>query len=168
MDNDSKRVRYGNTAGKQVSMNIYHIADWFLSKEPMTHKKLQKLCYYFKAWGLALYGKDLLPGYEFQAWVHGAVSPELYRGYKDYGWCDIPMTEDNSFLFDKEQLEILDSVWSSYGEMSADEIALQTRIEEPWIKARGGIGEFETCTNVISNEDMKNYYKALYEANQGE
>ncbi len=34
--------------------NIFDVADWFLSKEAMPHKKLQKLCYYYKAWGLAL------------------------------------------------------------------------------------------------------------------
>lgn len=26
--------------------SVYDIADWFLSKEEMAHKKLQKLCYY--------------------------------------------------------------------------------------------------------------------------
>ena len=42
---------------------IFDVADWFLSKEAMTPKKLQKLCYYYKAWGLALYyyyDEDLL------------------------------------------------------------------------------------------------------------
>ena len=27
-------------------LNIFDVANWFLSKEEMTHKKLQKLCYY--------------------------------------------------------------------------------------------------------------------------
>lgn len=38
-----------------MTYSILDIANWFLSKEPMTHKKLQKLCYYAQAWGLALY-----------------------------------------------------------------------------------------------------------------
>ena len=39
---------------------VFDVSDWFLSKESMTPKKLQKLCYYYKAWGLALYDEDLL------------------------------------------------------------------------------------------------------------
>ena len=35
--------------------SVFDIANWFLTKGQMTHKKLQKLCYYAKAWYLALY-----------------------------------------------------------------------------------------------------------------
>lgn len=30
--------------------SIFDIAGWFLEKEPMPHKRLQKLCYYALAW----------------------------------------------------------------------------------------------------------------------
>ncbi|WFQ91019.1 hypothetical protein MFERI13461_00453 [Mycoplasma feriruminatoris] len=33
------------------------ISDWFLSKESMTPKKLQKLTYYAEAWALALFNQ---------------------------------------------------------------------------------------------------------------
>ena len=41
----------------EVKYSIGNIADWFLSQSSMTHKKLQKLCYYLQAWSLALYKK---------------------------------------------------------------------------------------------------------------
>ena len=81
---------------------IYEVAEWFLSKGSMTPKKLQKLCYYYKAWGLALYGKDFLPDSQFEAWVHGPVNPKLYRKYKRYYWQEIPQEQDNSEKFNEQ------------------------------------------------------------------
>ena len=147
---------------------IFDVADWFLSKASMTPKKVQKLCYYYKAWGLALYDQDFLPDDEFQAWVHGPVCPKLYQKYKNFGWNDIPKTQDNSELFADNEREVLESVWLTYGEMSANALEVQTHVEEPWRMARVGVGEFENCENPITNESMRAYYKKVYEANQGE
>ena len=87
--------------------DIFDVATWFLSKASMTPKKLQKLCYYFKARGLALIDDDVLPGVDFQAWIHGPVYPPLYAKYKDFYWNFIPEAEDNSDKFTKQELEIL-------------------------------------------------------------
>ena len=86
--------------------SIFDIADWFLSKEPMTPKKIQKLCYYYKAWGFALYTKDMIPGYEFEAWIHGPVNPALYQRYAEYLWQDIPRKEDNSSQFTEKEIDL--------------------------------------------------------------
>ena len=45
-----------NSEGSVFMATIFDVADWFLSKEAMTPKKL---CYFYKAWGLALYDEDL-------------------------------------------------------------------------------------------------------------
>ena len=42
-----------------TEMGVEIIAKWFLSKQSMEHKKLQKLCYYAQAWHCALEGKTL-------------------------------------------------------------------------------------------------------------
>ena len=34
---------------------VMDVANWFLSQSSMTHKKLQKLCYYAQAWHCALH-----------------------------------------------------------------------------------------------------------------
>ena len=147
---------------------IFEVADWFLSREPMTPKKLQKLCYYYKAWGLALYDEDLLPESKFEAWVHGPVNPELYQKYKGYLWKDIAQKPDNSPKFTKKELELLKSVWETYGGLTANGIEVQTHMELPWRKARGDSHEFASCRTEIENEDMANYYRQIYEEQQGE
>lgn len=55
-------------------ISIFDIADTFLSIEPMTHKKLQKLCYYAQAWHCALENEPICSA-SFQAWIHGPVCP---------------------------------------------------------------------------------------------
>lgn len=147
---------------------IFDVADWFLSKEAMTPKKLQKLCYYYKAWGLALYDKDLLPEDEFEAWIHGPVNPALYAVYKNYFWNDIPQKADNSNLFNERELDLLGSIWLTYGDMTANALEAQTHTEEPWRKARLGLEEFASCTTIISHDDMQNYYRREYAEYQGE
>lgn len=147
---------------------IFDVADWFLSKEAMTPKKLQKLCYYYKAWGLALYGEDFLPDTQFEAWVHGPANLKLYRKYKSYYWQGIPQRPDNSEKFTEHELEILKSVWLSYGDMTANALEAQTHAETPWRRARADTDEYENSTRVIRNRDMMKYYRALYEAHQGE
>ena len=149
-------------------VTIYDVADWFLSKEAMTPKKVQKLCYYYKAWGLALYDEDLLPGYEFEAWVHGPVNPKLYSMFKGYLWKEIPMTKDNSRYFSEKEIELLESIWLTYGELTSNALEAQTHIDFPWRNARVGLNEFSHSNAQIKHEDMKNFYKTVYQQNQGD
>ncbi len=147
---------------------IFDVADWFLSKEAMTPKKLQKLCYYYKAWGLALYDEDLLPRAKFEAWVHGPVNPALYQRYLGYMWQDIPQKPDNSAKFTEKEIELLESVWLTYGDMTANALEAQTHTEHPWRNARIGLSDLEKCKAPISNDDMRNFYRIVYRQNQGE
>ncbi|KAA0967473.1 DUF4065 domain-containing protein [Streptococcus cristatus] len=142
--------------------SIFNISDWFLSKEAMTPKKLQKLSYYFEAWSHALFNDSLISDTTFEAWVHGPVSPELYSRYKEFGWNDIEQTEDNSDLFDNKTLDLLESVWITYGSKSANELEALTHSELPWINARKGLGETEPSHEPINAEDMKEYYRSIY------
>ena len=157
-----------NSEGSVFMATIFDVADWFLSKEAMTPKKLQKLCYFYKAWGLALYDEDFLPKSRFEAWVHGPVNPELHQKYMDYYWNDIPKKDDdNSAKFSENKLDVLGSVWLSYGDMTDNAIAAETKVG-PWRDARVGVKDGEVCTNQLNNEDIKRYYKRLHEAHQGE
>lgn len=149
--------------------DVFDVANWFLHKEAMTPKKIQKLCYYYKAWGLALYDKDLIPDAKFEAWVHGPVCPKLYSKYKSYGWNDVPQIEqDNSDLFDEKEIDVLESVWLTYGEMSANALEAQTHVEDPWRTTREGFPDSQNCSKVISNNKMKKFYKAIYKEGQGD
>lgn len=109
-----------------------------------------------------------MPDSDFQAWVHGPVNPQLYAKYRDHGWNDIPQREDNSALFDEKARDLLESVWLTYGDMSANALEAQTHTEEPWRAARRGVPDFENCTVTIDPALMTTYYQRVYREEQGE
>lgn len=142
--------------------SVLDVTDWFLSKESMTPKKLQKLSYYFEAWGNALYHTSLINDTHFEAWANGPVSPELYSKYREYEWTLVPEKEANNSKFNKDALELLESVWVTYGDRSANELEALTHKEEPWRAAREGLDDEEPSNNVIDPEIMKRYYESIY------
>lgn len=142
--------------------SVFDVADYFLSIEAMTPKKLQKLCYYAEAWSHALLKRGLIQDSHFDAWVHGPVSPELYQKYKSYKWTEIEKVESNQDNFDEIDLELLESVWDTYGEFSANDLEAMTHDELPWQNARIGYGAYDNCNVVIEAEDMRTYYSRLY------
>lgn len=144
-------------------MTVFNIAKWFLSKESMTPKKLQKIVYYAYAWFLTLMNEDdanienkLFDNY-FEAWVHGPVCPTLYAEYKTYGYKEIPkVTEKIEFASDVE--EILEQVWDVYGGYSAGQLESISHQESPWKNAREGCSAYGICTNKIQETDMYKCY----------
>lgn len=141
--------------------DIQDLANWFLAKEPMTHKKLQKLCYYAVAWGYALMDKPIVKDGEFEAWVHGPVSEKLYKIYKKYGWNNIQMVK-RAPEFPSDVEELLESVWDTYGDKDGNELEALSHSEEPWIEARKGLKEDERGDSVIEPKTMKAFYKSIY------
>ncbi|BAK99691.1 hypothetical protein OBV_24930 [Oscillibacter valericigenes Sjm18-20] len=138
---------------------ITEVAKFFLQKEKMTHKKLQKICYYAQAWFLANHGEPLTPDH-FEAWVHGPVSPVLYAKYREWGWEPISIPEDNQPYFENPRIaDYLELVYKTYGKYSGDELETFTHNEEPWKKARNGYSPSDYCRNTISTVSMKDYYK---------
>lgn len=138
---------------------IFYLAEAFLSIESMTHKKLQKLCYYAKAWYLALYDENLVDA-PFMAWVHGAVQPNLYQKYKAYGFNYIPQVLDTRNI-PEEFLNFAKDIYDSYGHLDGDELEKLNHNEAPWIKARGDAKPWQSCNAVISEDDMRTYYRSL-------
>lgn len=137
--------------------DVRNVAQYFLSKESMTHKKLEKLCYYVQAWYLANFGVAMMPN-RFEAWVHGPVSPDLYAQYKNWGWAQIPRYQDNSILFSELEIDIMDKVYETYGGYTGDELENLTHAELPWQNARKGCSPSEYSRNPISMKDMRDYY----------
>lgn len=142
-----------------VEGDIFTLAKAFLVISSMTHKKLQKLCYYAKAWYLALNDTNLIQE-QFEAWIHGAVQPDLYQKYRSYGFQEIP-----SVIFDQtipeEFLSFACEIYKSYGSFSGDQLEIINHKELPWIKARQDLKPWENCNNIISEDDMKIYYRSL-------
>lgn len=140
---------------------IQTIANWFIDKEPMTHQKVQKLCYYAQAWSFALRDTPLVDE-PFEAWVHGPVSPALYEEFQDPCWKTVNRIPGYDLSIGSDDIDLLEDVWITYGDQSGNALESLTHSEPPWILARGGLGPYEKSHRVISAESMKDYYKRIY------
>lgn len=155
------RLIFLNGGKRMNRIGVLDVANFFLSKDSMTPKKLQKLTYYAEAWHQALYQRPLIHDESFQAWVHGPVAPSLYRRYKQYGWNPIPKKEID-IDFDDESISILESVWETYGDQDGNSLEALTHSEAPWRNARAGLEPNDNSNVVISTDDMRNYYRSIY------
>lgn len=141
-------------------MKVKEVSEFFLSKEGMTNKKIQKLCYYAQAWFYALYNKKLF-NERIEAWVHGPVCPQLYKEYAEFGYQEIPKINKKIEMQENEK-NVLEQVWKIYGELGGDELEVLTHREQPWIEARKGIDNRRPSNEEILPEKMGRYYKEKY------
>ena len=149
-------------------ITIFDVANTFLSFESMTHKKLQKLCYYAQAWHLALEGDPLL-NEEFQAWIHGPVCPLLYDKYKKYGWQEIENKDVPENIINNDEIfEFLKQIYEIYGELNGNELEILTHMEEPWQVARQGLEPWQASRNPIDLNVMRTYYLEEFERSQND
>lgn len=146
---------------ENVHLSYNTVADWFLAKSKMSPKKLQKLVYYFQAWGNALLHYPVIDDTQFEAWPHGPVSPELYQEYKMYGWTEIEQHDPVS-VESEDLVELLESVWITYGDKSANELEALTHSESPWRNARGALGQWDHSNEPITDDDMRSFYASIY------
>ena len=140
------------------------VADYLLSEcrergEVLTNLKLQKLLYYADAWYLALRGRPLFRE-RFQAWVHGPVLYSEYRRFKDYQWRPISEEIERPALSPSVE-QHLDEIIDLFGSETAVALELMTHRERPWIEAREGCGDTDPCTNHISLETTRDFYRAM-------
>lgn len=149
-------------------VSVLDVAKAFLHMETMTHKKLQKLCYYAQAWHLALFDGEPLVNTRFEAWIHGPVSPELYSEYKQFGWNPIPMESQYPTNINSNKIEFLENVYESYGQLSGDQLEMLSHMEDPWLKTRGDLPEWQACDRCIEEELMKVYYQNEFEKRQND
>lgn len=156
-------------ANPSTVTDVKHVAEAFLSIESMTHKKLQKLSYYAYSWYRVLYGEMLFTN-NFQAWVHGPVSPTLYQEYKVYGWKEIDKINDFEVKNERDYhvLDFVRQVYESYGHLTGDELEYITHKETPWIEARGNLEDLEPSTNPILDENILKYFNMVRENGQQE
>ena len=144
---------------------VFNISDWFLQELPdITNKKIQKLVYYAYAWHLVFNNESTeylsirLFSNEFQAWVHGIVTPSLYFKYKNYGSGVLPVDNIHLSPFSEDELYILKQVKDVYGKYNGDELEYINHQESPWLNARRGLSPYAPSENAISDIDIFNCY----------
>ena len=140
--------------------SIANVAEYLLTKAPMSPKKLQKLCYYAYAWHLAVRAERLFSE-RFEAWVHGPVEPGLYQAYRHFGWHEIPKVQNTPSLH-RAAIDTIDRVYAGYGHLSGDQLALLSHLEAPWQQARSGIDNSEPSTNQLDDDVIKAHFQAKW------
>lgn len=142
-----------------MSISVFDVSNAFLTFESMTHKKLQKLCYYAQAWYLAL-NNDRLFNNEFEAWVHGPVCSELYNKYRGFGWDEIQKVEiyPKSITQNEDALELIYEIHRIYGGLSGDELEDLTHSELPWQEAREDLKPWRASNNTLNENTMAEFY----------
>lgn len=129
----------------------------------VTNLSLQKLLYYFKAFGYVFYDREVL-GEECEAWVHGPVFPLIYEKYRIYGRQVIPCEQnalDYNQLLTEDERRLIDYVLRCFGIYNGGILRELTHREKPWCDAREGLGNTERCTNIIKDADIKHYFDEM-------
>ncbi len=149
---------------KSENLTIFDIADWFLIHEPMTHKKLQKLLYFSYGYYLATYNTNVeklcneMFTNDFEAWVHGPVSPKIYNTYRSAGYSLIMKNTTAPIVLSDEVEKVLYFVLEKYKFYDGDQLERITHNQTPWLNARNGLSAIEPCSNPILSKDIYNFF----------
>lgn len=142
--------------------NVLNVAAYIVDKiDNLTTMKLQKLVYYCQAWSLAW---DDIPLFEedFEAWANGPVCPELFEKHRGRFVIDKSfLSEYKNCEFSEEQKNTMDLVLDFYGDREPHWLSELTHKEAPWRNARMGVAPGERCNNIITKENMREYYGGL-------
>lgn len=138
----------------------------------ITNKKLQKLLYVAQCYSiyqnkLGKYPDKRLLNQKFEAWVHGAVIPEVYRLYRDFGYNNIEedLSQERVSRIEQElkdhMREILEEVWKKCGKLDASYLEAVNHRDKAWLSARGDAEENEISNNVISESEIREHAHEL-------
>ncbi|HBH45758.1 MAG: hypothetical protein A2445_01265 [Candidatus Jacksonbacteria bacterium RIFOXYC2_FULL_44_29] len=163
-----------NLTDKPIKDRAILVAQYFIWKSKIDPKetglgklKLQKLLYYAQAWNLVL-NKEKLFEDEIEAWVQGPAVPKVYRAFKNFNFenPDIEFNEEQFDIFSDKERQLMDEVWRVYGKFDGSYLVTLTHNELPWQKARGNMDETKPSQNIISTDDMRQYYAKIATAQE--
>lgn len=140
----------------------------FEQMKEVTPLALQKILYFIQGIHMVLFEKPLYQE-DCMAWVHGPVYEEVYDLFKDFKYNPI---EDDRFAIFKDRFEelserekmVIDLVVNTFGKYSGKVLENITHEELPWRNAREGYEASELSREIISKDEIKNYFVSV--ANQ--
>jgi uncharacterized phage-associated protein len=134
------------------------VAKFFLSRVDR-----EKLVYYAQAWNLVLKNNPIFPE-AVEAWINGPVVPELWTEYRVYEKNPIPFDEElNLSIFSDDELDTLNKVWETYGELSASKLWKLSHKEYPWVAARAAAESDERSKEEIPQINLHSFYSNFTE-----
>ncbi len=150
----------------------YIIYKYNFDGEPITNLKLQKILYYVYVWQLVKNHKICF-NEKFQAWPIGPVLYSVYKELRKFGSSPVPSTitkiknekdvDNLKKVLGNELVDIIDWIYEKYGQLTAFQLVMITHNESPWLNARRGLNPTETSTDIISDEDIIQYYSKIDE-----
>jgi len=132
-------------------LSVFDIAGWFISKEKMTHQKLQCLVYLSYAWFYALNHQDLFETDGFEVNPIFPCEMQLFLRFHYYG--NKKISKISFHQLDDEIVSFLDSVYDTYAFASQDALCGYLRMSMPYQNARQN-----QCK--IQREDMRAFYES--------
>ena len=118
----------------------------------ITPMKLQKLLYYAQGFSLALLNRELFKE-DFEAWQYGPVIPSVYQKFKQYENGAIPscpLSPSTLTKFTDDERQLLDDIYTAFGQYSAWALSEMTHKTPPWKNAKP--------KEIISKAKMKEYF----------
>ncbi|MBR5229724.1 MAG: DUF4065 domain-containing protein [Firmicutes bacterium] len=139
----------------------------FEKTEEITPLALQKMLYYIQGIHMVNFGQPLFVE-DCQAWTHGPAYKEVYELFKTFKYSPI---EDKRFAIlrdrfkelTEDEIATIDLVLNSFGLYSGKTLEIITHKEEPWIHEREGLLPDEPSNNVISKDEIKQYFDKVNE-----
>lgn len=146
--------------------SIIDVSNCFVSygipgtRKGVNPEKLQRLVFYAQALNFAIHKKPLF-NEDFEAWVHGPMSPDIYYKYRKYRNKDIPKQDIKitERLLDNISIK---AAWDMYGEY--DVVYLQRKVvrEIPFKVIRSKYDFWESSNEVIPKALINEYYSRKY------
>jgi len=122
----------------------------------ITNLKLQKLLYSAQGFHVAMCDGQPLFSESILAWKHGPVVRQVYSRY-NCQWHPIdPKSAFRVEGYAPEDRELLDAVYTTYGQFSAEKLERMTHEEPPWMDTPANM--------VISLELLMDYFSPLVHA----
>lgn len=145
--------------------NIYLISKHIIANmEDITPLALQKILYYIEGFSLALLDKNILST-SCEAWIHGPVYREIYERFCYYQYHPIEKEEFSEYAklenLNAEEVKLIEQVINSFGCYSGKVLENMTHTTIPWINARKDVETTERSNQLITEAEMKNFFKKV-------
>lgn len=131
---------------------LQEVADFFLAKEEMSGKKLEKLLYFTQAWSSTLLDHPLLD-LDFTVAHDGPTNDKIKRLYQGI-LPKQPMPDINN----EKVLKLLESVWTTYGFKDEYELIALTNRQKVVKNALA-------INSIITTKAMHDYYIKQFNGN---
>lgn len=159
LQSENRSIVSTKPVSRDLNLTVHDVAAFILQRRgEMTAMKLQKLVYYSQAWSLVWDDAPLFEE-EIEAWANGPVVRSLYKrhqgSFKVKEWNGDPQKLSDT------QRDTIEKVLDFYGGMSSQALSDLSHREEPWLKARTGLGPTDRGSRVISLAAMAEYYSSL-------